>query len=167
MPITLEPARRENLEEYAAILQAGRVFQQAQGVTQWTEGYPNRDTVLEDLRTGKGYALILDGRVAGYLCVDFGGEPAYAEINGAWGTEGPYAVVHRMAFGTDFQGKGLADAAFRQIEALCLSRGIRSIRIDTDLPNLRMQHILEKNGFLRRGVIVFQGGDKLAYDKAL
>ena len=167
MRIALEPARRETLEEYAAILQAGRAFQQAQGFIQWTEDYPNRNTVLEDLQAGKGYALLVDGRIAGYMCVDFDGEPAYTEIDGAWGTEEPYAVVHRMAFGTDFQGKGLADTAFRQIEALCLSRGVQSIRMDTDFPNLRMQHILEKNGFLKRGVIVFQGGGKLAYDKTL
>lgn len=151
MEITLEPARLEKLEEYAAILRAGREFQQAQGFTQWTEDYPNRDIVQGDLRDGKGYALLADGRTAGYLCIDFGGEPAYADIDGDWGTEEPYAVVHRMAFGAGYQGKGLADAAFRRIEELCLSRGVRSIRMDTDFPNLRMQHILEKNGFVRRG----------------
>ena len=67
MRIALEPARRENLEEYAAILQAGRAFQQAQGFIQWTEDYPNRNTVLEDLQAGKGYALLVDGRIAGYM----------------------------------------------------------------------------------------------------
>ena len=30
-----------------------------------------------------------------------------------------------------------------------------------------MQHILERQGFVRRGVIDFQGGTKLAYDKTL
>lgn len=31
----------------------------------------------------------------------------------------------------------------------------------------RMEHILQKNGFVRRGTIIFQGGDKLAFDKLL
>ena len=39
--------------------------------------------------------------------------------------------------------------------------------MDTDPSNLRMQHILEKNGMVRRGVISYQGDGKLAYDKAL
>ena len=162
----LRPALTDEAGRCYGIIEEAKAFQREQGFIQWTEDYPNRNTVLEDLQAGKGYALLVDGRIAGYMCVDFDGEPAYTEIDGAWGTEEPYAVVHRMAFGTDFQGKGLADTAFRQIEALCLSRGVQSIRMDTDFPNLRMQHILEKNGFLKRGVIVFQGGGKLAYDKA-
>ena len=62
---------------------------------------------------------------------------------------------------------GLTDSAFALIEELCGARGVNSIRVDTDFPNKRMQHILEKNGFQQRGVIVFQGGEKLAYDKSL
>ena len=50
---------------------------------------------------------------------------------------------------------------------LCLSRGVKSLRADTDFPNERMQHVLEKNGFEKRGVVVFQGSGKLAYDKTL
>ena len=79
----------------------------------------------------------------------------------------PDAVVHRMAFASEFCGRGLTADAFALIERLCLSRGIRSLRADTDFPNLRMQHVLEKCGFIRRGVVVFQGSGKLAYDKVL
>ena len=105
--------------------------------------------------------------MAGYLCIDFDGEPAYDTIDGAWRTKGPYAVVHRMAFDRAFCGMGLADATFSRIEALCGARGVRNIRVDTDFPNLRMQHVLEKNGFVRCGVVVFQGSGKIAYDKIL
>ena len=108
-----------------------------------------------------------DGAIAAYLCIDFDGEPAYGEIRGAWQTEEPYAVVHRMAFAGEFRGQGLTQTAFRLIEALCLERGVRSLRVDTGLPNRRMQHILEKNGFSHRGTIYFQGGERMAYDKAL
>ena len=76
-------------------------------------------------------------------------------------------MVHRMAFDQAFRGMGLADAAFSRVESLCRSRGVRNIRVDTDFPNLRMQHVLEKNGFARCGMIVFQGGGKIAYDKIL
>lgn len=93
--------------------------------------------------------------------------PAYADIKGRWETEEPYAVVHRMAFAAAFRGRGLAADTFALIERLCLSRGVRSLRADTDFPNLRMQHVLEKCGFVRRGVVIFQGSGKLAYDKTL
>lgn len=164
---TLELARTEDIGRCVEIIDMGRRFQQAQGFVQWTEDYPNIDTVRDDVKRGKGYVLRVDGVVAGYLCVDFDGEPAYDDIKGSWGTEEPYAVVHRMAFHSDFRGMGLTDSAFALIEELCGARGIKSIRVDTDFPNKRMQHILEKNGFQQRGVIVFQGGEKLAYDKRL
>lgn len=165
--LTLELARADEIEAYNEILQEGRRFQREQGFVQWTEDYPNMDTIRGDVAAGTGYALRADGVTAGYLCVDFSGEPAYAEIEGAWGAEQPYAVVHRMAFSRKFRGMGLVDTAFALIEKLCLERHILYIRVDTDFPNRRMQHILEKNGFTRRGTIVFQGSGKIAYDKLL
>ncbi len=112
MEIQLETAKAEHLEQYEEILRAGRRFQQEQGFIQWTENYPNRDTILEDIRFQRGYALLVDGAIAGYLCIDFAGEPAYENIDGAWRTAGPYAVVHRLALSSDFRGRGLGDAAF-------------------------------------------------------
>lgn len=99
--------------------------------------------------------------------VGFDGEPVYASIAGQWHTEEPYAVIHRMAFARRFQGTGLSGAAFALIDALCRSKGVRSIRINTAPPNLRMRHVLEKNGFARCGVIVFPGSEKIAYGKTL
>lgn len=101
------------------------------------------------------------------MCIDFSGEPAYDDIKGAWRRDTPYAVIHRMAFSQKARGKGIAGIAFDLIERFCLEQGVRNIRVDTDFPNKRMQHILEKQGFVHCGVIVFQGGEKLAYDKLL
>ena len=164
---TLELAKPEEAAVCYGIIEDGRVFQQEQGFVQWTEEYPSLETLRSDIMCGKGYAVKVDGAVAGYLCIDFDGEPAYDTIDGAWRTKGPYAVVHRMAFARRFQGTGLSGAAFELIGRLCRSKGVRSIRINTAPPNLRMQHVLEKNGFVRCGVIIFQGSEKIAYDKTL
>lgn len=72
-----------------------------------------------------------------------------------------------MAFSRDFRGMGLVNTTFSLIETLCLDNGVSCIRVDTDFPNKRMQHILSKNGFIQRGTIVFQGSGKLACDKIL
>lgn len=165
--ISLDLAVMEELADCYKAVDSGRAFQREQGFVQWTEEYPSLETLRSDITCGKGYAVKVDGAVAGYLCIDFDGEPAYDTIDGAWRTKGPYAVVHRMAFGRAFRGMGLADATFSRIEALCGARGVRNIRVDTDFPNLRMQHVLEKNGFVRCGVIIFQGSEKIAYDKTL
>lgn len=162
---TLELAVWEECERCYEIIEAGKAFQREQGFVQWTEDYPNLSTIQDDIPKGKGYVLKTEGNIIGYMCIDFDGEPAYDNIEGSWRAEQPYAVVHRMAFDRKYCGKGLADTAFRLIEELCLEKDVHYIRVDTDFPNKRMQHILEKNGFVNCGVIVFQGSGKLAYDK--
>lgn len=164
---TLELAKLEEIHVYCGIIEDGKRFQKEQGFVQWTEDYPNMDTIREDIREKRGYALKIDGCIAGYMCIDFAGEPAYDSIEGKWRSDASYAVVHRMAFSKDFRGMGLADIAFQLVEKLCLENKISYIRVDTDFPNQRMQHSLTKNGFENCGVIVFQGSGKLAYDKLL
>lgn len=164
---TLELAQKEDIEICMEIINDGKAFQREQGFIQWTEEYPNADTLRSDVANGKGYVLKVDCRIAGYMCIDFDGEPAYADIQGKWRTKEPYAVIHRLAFGKAFRGMGLTSAAFQLIETLCCQNHVQGIRIDTDFPNTRMQHILEKHGFKNCGVIVFQGSKKLAYDKTL
>lgn len=164
---TLELAQAGDIDVCSEIIRAGREFQQEQGFVQWTEDYPNRDTIQEDVKDQIGYVVKTDGQIAGYMCIDFGGEPAYHTIQGQWRTEEPYAVVHRMAFSKGSRGKGLTQITFDLIKELCRSKGVKSIRVDTGLQNQRMQHILEKNGFRYCGVIIFQGSEKMAYDLAL
>lgn len=164
---TLEQAQMSFIDLCYRIIDEGRNFQREQGFTQWTDDYPNIDTIRDDIMNEKGYVLKVDELIAGYMCIDFDGEPAYDKIDGKWHTTEPYAVVHRMAFNKDFRGMGLADITFRLIDKLCRSKNVTSIRVDTDFPNKRMQHILEKNGFVKRGIVIFQGSGKLAYDKSL
>lgn len=163
----LELARSEDIEKYDQIIDGAKEFQKAQGFVQWTEDYPNQALIEEDVRSQKGYALKIDGALAGYMYIDFDGEPVYEEIEGEWLTEAPYAVVHRIAFDEKFRGRGLTPIAFGLIEELCRAKGMGSIRMDTDPCNQRMQHVLKKNGFRQCGVIMFQGSGKLAFEKVL
>ena len=57
--------------------------------------------------------------------------------------------------------------AERTVAEIEREQGITYLRLNTGLQNSRMQHILEKNGFTRRGIIVFKGSQKYAYDKRI
>ncbi len=163
----LELALENEWEQCCSIINAGRNFQREQGFVQWTDSYPNAKTIQDDIQSLKGYVLKVDGVIAAYMCIDFDGEPAYANIKGEWHTNEPYAVIHRMAFSNRYRGFGLADIVFCLIDQLCIQNNVGNIRVDTDFPNKRMQHILEKNGYLNCGIIMFQGSDKLAYEKQI
>lgn len=160
-------AKWEEISVCMAILDSGREFQREQGFVQWPDGYPDRGTVEEDVKNSVGYLLKIDGKPAAYMYIGFDGDPAYPEIKGAWHSDEPYAVVHRIAIGSEFRGRGVADIAFHLIEEFVISKGFYNLRIDTDEQNKRMQHVLEKNGFSLCGTVIQGGGDRLAFDKQL
>lgn len=167
MNVVLEKAVLQDASACAAILDSGRKFQRQQGFVQWPDDYPNEDSVLEDIEAGNAHILKVDGQPAGYLYISFDGEPAYNTIDGAWRTEAPYAVIHRVAFDCRYRGIGLSTAAFTLAEEFILANGISSVRIDTHHKNKRMQHVLEKNGFVLCGEVTLRGEPRLAYDKFL
>lgn len=167
--IRLEPAKLGESAACFAVICEGRAFQGEQGILQWTENYPTEDTVREDIEAGRGYKIMCGDALAGYLCVDFAGDPLYMRIRGAWHTGEPYAVVHRMAFTRAFRGKGLASVVFGLVEEMSRARGVRFFRVDTDETNALMQHVLEKCGFARCGIVEYPGdqGEKVAFDKTI
>ena len=79
---TLELALQQELEVCSEIIKEGREFQKEQGFVQWTDDYPSKETIQSDIESGKGYIVKADGQIAGYLCIDFSGEPAYEAIEG-------------------------------------------------------------------------------------
>ena len=94
----LELAQLKDTANYYAIIKAAKEFQREQGFIQWTDDYPNMDTIRDDIQDQKSFVIKDNGVIAGYMCIDLDGEPAYINIDGQWAAEEPYAVVHRMAF---------------------------------------------------------------------
>ena len=79
----LFPAQLSEVDACYDLIDQGRAFQRKQGFVQWTPDYPQREHVASDIEAGRGYALKDEsGHVAGYICIDFGGEPAYDSIKG-------------------------------------------------------------------------------------
>lgn len=159
--------RKAELHEAEACYQCiedARAYHKSMGFEQWHPDYPTQQTILDDIAQNTGYVFENEQGIIGYCCIIIGDEPAYHEIEGAWKTDRPYAVVHRMAFGRKARGSGLSKAALDQIKAFCSSNNIDAIRVDTQDENKVMQHILDREGFAYCGLIQFDGGPKLAYE---
>lgn len=160
----LRAARAHEAEACYQCIEDARAYHKAMGFEQWHPEYPTQQTILDDIAQGIGYAFVMEQKIIGYCCLIIGHEPAYDLIEGAWKTDRPYAVVHRMAFAHKARGGGLSGQALDLIKAFCLSQRIESIRVDTQEENKVMQHILEREGFQHCGLIQFDGGPKLAYE---
>ena len=117
-----------------------------------------------------GYALMLDGKVAGYFVLMTSPEPTYAKIeNGAWLTEAnAYVTLHRVALSDALRGSGAADKIVSYAIARALRMGADSVRIDTHHGNVRMRKFLAKHVFFACGDIHLENGDlRIAYERDL
>lgn len=79
----LELARMDELNRCYEIIEAGKRFQREQGFVQWTDDYPNVDTIRDDIERKNGYVVKFGDKIAAYMCIDFEGEPAYDHIRAA------------------------------------------------------------------------------------
>lgn len=156
----IRKAEKKDLPEILRVYRAAKAYMVKSGnPTQWEEGYP--DCVLDqDLEKGQLYVLCdKEGAIHAAFVFALGEDPTYAHIeNGSWTSSAPYGTIHRL--GSD----GAIEGVFVQCLEFC--RGISShIRADTHADNKTMQHLLEKHGFLYRGIIYTgDGSPRLAYD---
>ncbi len=156
----IRKAVRADLEDILKVYRAAKAYMRATGnLTQWEDGYP--DCVLEgDIEKGQLYVLCDDGgEVRAAFAFILGEDPTYAYIEkGSWRSDEPYGTIHRI--GSDGKMKG--------VFSLCLdfcSAVIPHLRADTHQDNKTMQHVLEKHGFVRRGIIYVEDGTpRIAYD---
>jgi GNAT superfamily N-acetyltransferase len=165
--VPIVEASLSDIAEAMEIIDSAKELLHDEGVDQWQNGYPDEACIRQDILDGKGYFVESAGKRLGYLCIDFDGEPAYEHLQGEWGSEEPYVVVHRMALSADARGRGLSEAVLSRVCELARERGVHSFRVDTDEDNARMKHILGKLGFTYRGTIWFDDSVKIAFDKRI
>jgi hypothetical protein len=97
--------------------------------------------------------------VVGYFALLPSPEPTYNVIDGAWLTNEPYGVIHRMASYPEVHG------IFAAIMDFAAAR-YPHLRIDTHRDNRIMRHLIEKHGFTYCGIIwLADGSERLAYER--
>lgn len=165
--------RRANITEVdyiLGIIEEGQEFFRREGIPQWMNGYPNKDTISEDINKGYSYVLVDDGEIVGTTALIYGVEPTYEKIyEGEWLTDAKdYAILHRVAVRSSKKGKGLARRIVEAVEEDSRIKGIRSIRIDTHRKNISMQNMVKKAGFTYCGIIYLDdGAERIAFEKEL
>lgn len=128
--------------------------------SQWGDKYPQKESILEDIKKGNSY-LIIDEKSEAHAVFALikGIDENYLDIDGSWPDELPYATIHRIA--SDGKIKGVLHEAVR-----FALKDANRIRIDTHEDNLPMRKALEKEGFTYCGIIGLKDRDnepRLAY----
>lgn len=166
--INIRLAQFADLDKLMQIFEVARRFMQATGnPNQWINGYPQRELISREIEEGHCYVMEKTSRegevqphLFGTFCYIEGEDPNYARIEqGEWLNDAPYAVIHRLA--SDGTGKGVFDTCLDWAEGRCAN-----LRVDTHADNKVMQHLLEKRGFHRCGIIyVANGTPRIAFQR--
>ncbi len=164
---TFRKAQPNELPQIWEIIQHAISRRKAEGSSQWQDGYPNPEVLRNDIDRGAGFVLMEGETVVGYCAVMVNDEPAYANIEGAWLTNGDFVVFHRIAVAHTHVGKGLARKIMEHVEAFAISNNIPSIKADTNYDNPAMLRIFESMGYRYCGEVYFRGAARRAYEKVL
>jgi GNAT superfamily N-acetyltransferase len=149
------------------ILQQAIAQRKQDGSTQWQNGYPNEQSIHNDITNGYAYVLVDKEEIVAYAAIIFDIEPAYTDIKGKWLSNGDYVVVHRVATSNAVKGKGVATYLFKQIEELSIEKKVYSIKVDTNFDNIPMLKIVDRLGYTYCGEVFFNGSPRRAYEKVL
>lgn len=149
------------------ILQQAIAQRKNEGSDQWQNGYPNEQTVHDDIANGYAYVLVANNEIIAYAAIIFGVEPAYENIAGRWLTNDDYVVVHRVATSNKVKRKGIATHLFKMIEELAVEQKVYSIKVDTNFDNVPMIKILSKLDYTYCGEVFYDGAPRKAYEKVL
>ena len=165
----IRPATAADLPALRPVFEAAKAIMRADGnPTQWAApGFPPAALILRDIDLGGGYVIetspVIPSEakesIVAYFALLSSPEPTYDSIDGAWLTDEPYGVIHRMASFPDAHG------IFAAIMDFAAER-YAHLRIDTHRDNRIMRHLIEKHGFTYCGIIWLEDGtERLAYER--
>lgn len=159
VPYTIRKAVPQDLPRIREIYGIARKFMRENGNhAQWGEGDEPEALIEEDVRLSQLYVLE-DGEIHAVFAFIIGEDPSYLKIEqGTWKSDTSYAAVHRVA------SDGTVRNILGQVMDYCKIQ-MPHLRIDTHEDNKVMQHVLEKYGFVRCGVVhVPDGSPRIAYE---
>ncbi|QJA08114.1 GNAT family N-acetyltransferase [Romboutsia sp. CE17] len=167
--MNLRKSTEHDVNSIMNIIQQAQEYFKENGIDQWQNGYPNHDTIKNDINNEESYVLVSNDDIIATASLSFNGEETYNVIyDGEWLSYDKYAVIHRVAVQSNCKGKGISGKVFDKLEKICLSNNIRSIKIDTHKDNISMQNLLKKCGFKQCGrILLTDNSERIAFEKLL
>lgn len=166
--MVIKNSTQENLDDIMKLIHQAQNYFKNANIDQWQDGYPNNETIRDDILQNNSYILIENNQVIATMYLSFENEPTYSHIDGQWLTDYPYAVIHRIVVDENQKGKNIAGKLLKFATQKCKEKNIYSIRIDTHNDNHSMQKFLYKNGFQLCGNITLESGaPRIAFEKIL
>ena len=103
--MVIRPATEADIPAVLPVFEAAKAIMRADGNhDQWgAPGFPGDALLLRDIARGGGYVISSEAEggveksIVAYFALLPSPEPTYSHIDGAWLTDEPYGVIHRIA----------------------------------------------------------------------
>ena len=149
--MTVRLAKKTDIPEIMALIKDVVPAMNAAGNFQWDDTYPNARVFEEDIERNQLWVAVVDDEIAGITAITTDQEPEYANVG--WDIKKTAIVTHRLAVNPRHRGKGIAAALLTQAELEATKRGIKLLRIDTNIANEATKRLFPKLGYRFAGEI--------------
>ena len=160
--MTIRRATMNDMQTVLRLYKDARKYMRSQGNSlQWGPSDMPEDSVITDLQRGQLFLGVDEADRPHYVFAFLLGiDHTYRKIkDGAWPNDAPYGTIHRVA------SDGTQRDVIGQVTAFC-SKTIGNLRCDTHEMNEKMKTALERNGFVRCGIILEPDGtERVAYQR--
>ena len=157
-----------DIDEVMEVIEDARYLLKLEGNGQWQFGYPDRNDLLNDLKSGNLYCALDGKRIAGVVAITGYEESYHHFYEGKWKTDYEYLVLHRIAVKDEYRGKGYGKVLFKIADEVAKEKGIHSLRIDTHQNNDLLLHLMAINGYEYCGkAILPPNKDRVMYEKVI
>ena len=146
-------ATPENLDEVYALKQ--KMLNCTYPGFSWSENYPSKEIFRNDIAKGELYLLYNRGILAGGVCFNERYDKNYNLVT--WHGNEPSLMVHRLFIDPAHRGKRLGETILKWVIEYAISKGYKSVRLDTFSENRSAQRLYERLGFVHCGTIPLLG----------
>lgn len=167
--LMLRKTENQDIPKVLKILEAAKTRMKDVSIPQWQSGYPNEESIIDDIGAERSYVYVVDGEIVATAVLDFEKDPNYRQIDdGAWiDEELSYASIHRIATSDKMLGQGIGKKLIQALLENARQRGVDTVRVDTHALNTPMRKLVEANGFEERGIIYIafeSNSPRIAYE---
>ena len=152
--LTIKKANLTDLDTLCLIYKAAKEALENNHIYQWTNNYPTRSIIENDIKNKFLYALKNKGKIIGAITLNEDQETNYKTINWQYNNT-KVLVIHRLVVSPNFQGKGYANILMDFAEKNAQEYNYTSIRLDAFSLNKNVLELYKKRNYIIRGEIYF------------
>jgi len=152
--LKIEKGKLSEINQLFQIYLNGKNELEKNGIYQWTDNYPTRSIIENDLEKEVLFILRNDKAIIGAINISEEQEPEYETIKWVFDNS-KVLVIHRLVIDPKYQGKGYAKKLMDFAEKFAKENNCSSIRLDAYTQNERVIDFYEKRKYFIRGNVNF------------